>query len=336
MTTTLSSPTPALEPIAAEEHVDCDLCGGRDADTVLPGRWPLLRCRTCALVYTSPRPTPEHFREVYDGSYYTNKPAVAGNPQATRRRIRDLVLRCFWGYPGDLGTLEKVVCRLLLRPLRSRVMPLPFAPQAVVLDVGCGNGAQLAELHRYGYTRLHGVEPSPLAAAHARQASGASIHEGTLESVNLPAGHFDLVILNQALEHVPSPSATLRQVRRVMKPGGSLYLTVPNFGSLESRLFGKDWEALSLPHHFHHFTRATLLHLLRESGFDVRLLRTDSDASVTCASLSAWVTGRAPWLRRLHRAAPWITLPLALAADMSGVGSCLRVVARATAEPSAA
>ena len=69
MTTTLSNPTPAVDPIDqvfTGEHVLCDLCGGHSRDTVIDGRWPLVRCRDCGLVYMNPRPTPAHFNEIYD------------------------------------------------------------------------------------------------------------------------------------------------------------------------------------------------------------------------------------------------------------------------------
>ena len=331
MTTTLSNPTPAVhpvDPVFTGEHVPCDLCGGHSGDTVIDGRWPLVRCRDCDLVYMNPRPTPAHFGEIYDGSYYTNKPAQPTTPTSPRERTRDTVLQCFWGYPGPIAGLKKGLYRLLLRPLRNRVMPVPFSPEASVLDVGCGNGERLAELRRRGHTRLYGVELSARAARLARSASGAEVYEGTLECVHLPAKSFDLVIMNQVLEHVASPSATLLEIRRILRPGGLLYLTVPNYGSVESRLFGESWVALSLPHHLHHFTRDTLLRLLLQTGFEVQLCRTDSYTSTTVASLHAWAANHGGWRRPLTAVPRWVLLPATLICDRLGRGSILRLLAQ--------
>ena len=125
-----------------------------------------------------------------------------------------------------------------------------------------------------------------------------------------------------------SPSATLLEIRRILRPGGLLYLTVPNYGSVESRLFGESWVALSLPHHLHHFTRDTLLRLLLQTGFEARLCRTDSDTSTTVASLHAWAANHGGWRRLLTAVPRWVLLPATLICDRLGRGSILRLLAQ--------
>ena len=156
---------------------------------------------------------------------------------------------------------------------------------------------------------------------------GTDWARGPLETI-LPAARFDLLIMNQVLEHLPRPSQTLREARRVLRPGGLLYLTVPNYGSMESRLFGKDWDALKIPEHLHHYTRATLLRLLDDSGFEIRMCRTDSISAVTLASMRNWSADRAPRCQRWARAVATAIRPAVMLCDVLGQGSILRVLAK--------
>ena len=101
-----------------------------------------------------------------------------------------------------------------------------------VLDYGCGDGALLGALHRGAGRRhydLHGFDPNTLAvelASAALPANGvqATIH-GSLAS--LPAGHFDRVICTEVIEHASDPDALLRELTRVLKPGGRAVVSTP-------------------------------------------------------------------------------------------------------------
>jgi 2-polyprenyl-3-methyl-5-hydroxy-6-metoxy-1,4-benzoquinol methylase len=96
----------------------------------------------------------------------------------------------------------------------------------------------LRQFQKRGW-EAEGTEFSAQSAAHARQLLGVPIHAGDLASANFPKAHFDAVILWHVLEHVPSPAATIREVERILRPGGIFLVGVPNFGSWEARL-GRD------------------------------------------------------------------------------------------------
>lgn len=312
-----------------EASTACRLCGaasGRPALTL--GARRLWTCGGCALVRLDPMPSAAELREVYEGGdYYTTQPPRPRSGLAGR--LQDAVLQAFWGYPGDRSGLQKALLRLLLRPLRTRFMPLPFPGDGPVLDIGCGNGQRLLELQQYGVAALYGVEPTRDAAEQASRHTRADVRACLLEEAGLPRAHFGLVILNQVLEHVPAPPQTLRQIHDLLKPGGRFYLTVPNFGSWEAALAGAHWDGLQLPAHLHHFTRAPLLRALREAGFEIEWVGTDSVADVTRntwkALRRAQAGGAAGWLARW----PWRAVQaLTLLADRCGRGQMLRVVAR--------
>jgi SAM-dependent methyltransferase len=71
------------------------------------------------------------------------------------------------------------------------------------------------------------------------------------------------------LEHLPSPRAGLSQIRQWLRPGGHLFLSVPNLESWDARLFGSRWIGWDAPRHFWLFPRAVLERLFAETGFEV-------------------------------------------------------------------
>ncbi|HUS45859.1 MAG TPA: class I SAM-dependent methyltransferase [Phycisphaerae bacterium] len=84
-----------------------------------------------------------------------------------------------------------------------------------------------------------------------------------------PAASFDVVTMWASIEHVPSPMATLRAIRSLLRPGARLLIACPCFDSLSAQWFGSAWYGLDLPRHLTHFTRASLRRHLEKAGFEV-------------------------------------------------------------------
>ena len=135
-----------------------------------------------------------------------------------------------------------------------------------VLDVGCGRGLLLREFQRCGW-EVQGTEVSHQAANYAREVLGLKVATGDLPNLNLPPNHFDAVTLWHVLEHLPDPRLWLAEVNRILKPGGALFIGVPNFGGWEARLCRDKWFHLDVPRHLTHFTRNSLTVALQDSGF---------------------------------------------------------------------
>lgn len=261
------------------EDVPCDYCGGRDADVLiagrdrahgLPGEFNVVRCRDCGLARTNPRPTAASLAGAYPEAYPEHQATWRAVP-APRGLLRwALVNRA--GYP--LGGLAPRLIRALLSPVTAAVLArrraaayLPFTGEGRLLDFGCGVGRYVARMAAAGW-RAEGIDTSPDAVRLGRQA-GLTLHQGTLPGLDLPAESFDAVTMWQALEHVPSPKATLEAVARLLRPGGRLAVVCPRLDSLDARWFGSCWFALELPRHLWHFTGATLRRHLEAAGFEV-------------------------------------------------------------------
>lgn len=136
-----------------------------------------------------------------------------------------------------------------------------------ILDVGCGSGFFLRALEESKWERF-GVEIGKSASEQAARALGHDhILSGTVFEAGFADAFFDVVSLWSALEHTNEPRANLIEARRIVKPGGTLIVQVPNTASYQARWFGGEWFALDAPRHRYHFSSQTLERLLSETGF---------------------------------------------------------------------
>lgn len=232
----------ALRPVRA-----CALCGSAERSRLFREEpFSVVRCRECGLVYVTPRVPPEHLPALYDASYWRS--------EAPSQR----------GYGDYLGDAP-----LYLRTFRRRMRLLRrFLPETGrALDVGCAAGFFLRVLRERGW-EVHGVEPSPTVALHARREAGLDVHEGGLETAPFPPAHFDLVTFWDVIEHLPEPVEALRRAAGLLRPGGTLVLETQNVESPFARLLGRRWHHYKHLEHLYHFGRGTLPRLLREAGLE--------------------------------------------------------------------
>jgi SAM-dependent methyltransferase len=132
--------------------------------------------------------------------------------------------------------------------------------EARILDVGCGDGFHLVLLHEYGgpQWRLEGVDMSAAAVAQA-VANRVTVHEGSVETLDLDRDAYDLILLIQTIEHLENPAETLAAIRSLLRPGGAVVVVTDNSDSLDARLFrGRYWGGYHFPRHWNLFTRSTL------------------------------------------------------------------------------
>jgi SAM-dependent methyltransferase len=180
-----------------------------------------------------------------------------------------------------------------------------------MLDLGCWVGFLLAEARERGW-EVAGVEPSGFASAFARETLGLPVQRSDLFSADLPAGAFDAVVLGDVIEHLPDPGAALERIGGLLRPGGVLYLALPDAGSRLARGMGRRWWSV-LPTHVQYFTRESLATLLRRHGFEP--LHVATAPKTFSVRYYVWRLGGysplvARWLVRAARAAgvaerPW-------------------------------
>jgi SAM-dependent methyltransferase len=213
--------------------------------------------------------------------------------------------------PGSLRGLSRIFDNRTNGPRRKRLKRHFKGRKIRLLDVGCGDGGLLKHLAWRTDWDLKGVEPNP-AVAEAVRRSGIDVDCGLLHDMHYPAEHFHAVTLTHVIEHVSDPPGLLKEIHRILKPGGMLIVEVPNLRAIERTLLGPYWWGYHLPRHLFHFTQHTLEMLCTSAGFrraGLRYVFTMGSMAWNISILMSHAAGG-----RLRKVAPSNTNPLLLAA----------------------
>jgi len=156
--------------------------------------------------------------------------------------------------------------KLYLEDINNELNFLNSLPGGKILDAGCGLGFLLSGLdpkwERYG------VEVSNFAAKHAK--TFGRIFQGELKDAAFSSKHFDAIVFYHVIEHLDDPLKTLREIRRILRPGGWLVLGTPDFDSGCARLFGSQYRLFHDKTHVSLFTCESMHRLLRDEGFVIK------------------------------------------------------------------
>jgi|694.fasta_scaffold85937_2 SAM-dependent methyltransferase len=220
-----------------EDLQTCELCGSTALGHELAvGQWTLKRCRSCNIVFTSPRLNEVALNRHYKQGYYEGT-AQYFSSQSTP-------------VTADQRALVREVSRLI-----KSVTPSS-------LDIGCGGG-QLVEAFADAGFSATGTEPSE-AACDAAARLGRNVRNADLDSFANES--FDCVTAMHVLEHVSHPRPFLAEVARITKLNGIVVIEVPNYGCKTSRRLGAKWVPLYPDTHLFHYTPETLKNALRDHG----------------------------------------------------------------------
>jgi len=219
-----------------------------------PVEYSLARCTHCDHQSTAPRLSESELPDLY-GTYYPRKAINAQQVahEAAKVTKPQASLRRWWSGTDNQGQYS-------VRAGQS------------MLDVGCGSGCSLLEARALG-AKAFGIEADPNVRPIA-QVLGLSIHFGNLQDEPFPGQRFDLIVMNQVIEHLPDPDAALRQLTHRLASGGRLLLVMPNTESVWKRLFGRRWINWHVPYHQHHFNKKSFIEMAQSCGLKVVRTRT--------------------------------------------------------------
>lgn len=205
----------------------------------------LEKCQDCTLVFMNPRCTPDQLEDIYsvrDEEALIELYEKIATPDVLATYIR------------KLDKIEEHV------PQRGRI-----------LDYACAAGYFFEVAKERGWD-AHGYDIGQWAAKAAKKRGLGNMTVGFDFDEYYPADHFDVVYAAQVFEHLLIPADVLKQLLRVLKPGGLLYIDVPNYNTLPIRLNKDDFMLNEPPQHVNYFTPDTLKKLLVEGGLeDIRL-----------------------------------------------------------------
>jgi SAM-dependent methyltransferase len=318
-----STKVPIATTIAQE--MKCRVCGHSlnafsepmvDTRFGIPDAFAIGACSECGLTQLSPQPDPDNLRSLYERYYNFRGASTESAYTGFRGKFFASRLYKLWLLmDGDISFHRK-------------------RGQGRLLDIGCNEGRSLTIYRSNGFD-AEGLEWNGVAAAAARR-RGFVVHEATVEGLNAP-GAFDVAVLSNVLEHALDPLDMLRQIKRVLRPGGQLWISCPNASSWLRRLFGRYWINWHVPFHLFQFDRQNLRTLLQQSGFEVITIKNATPALwVAQTIISVFAFKRGVPTRALRRPLlvgglilliRLLTFPFLWLANRLGQGDCLVVTA---------
>ncbi len=238
--------------LSPQPHRPCGACGATGSTVwhqqrfIVPDGYPLpaeygvVVCRRCGFVYADPAATQHDYDRFYcEWSKYDDSATATGSGVSTYDAAR-------------LSATATDIARAL--PSRA----------ASILDAGCATGGLLPALCDHGFTAVAGIDPSPRSAAACRE-RGFEAYLGSIGSAPANMPKFDCVVFSHVLEHVYDIPAFFTAARRLLTPGGYLYLETPDATRYVDYLYAPFQEFNT--EHLNHFSPRALENTGRRFGF---------------------------------------------------------------------
>jgi SAM-dependent methyltransferase len=258
------------------EMITCAVCGNSNGNVHFvarevmygcAGEFEYVECSGCGCLQIAK--IPADLSEYYSEDYYSfNMLTEEGRFKQffIRRRAHHLA-----GHRSPIGRLYGRLRPAPLMPAWLKDTGIGFGDE--ILDVGCGSGGDLMQMSYVGFFRLTGIDPFIERDIHYR--NGVVILRRSLAETY---GAYDFIMLHHSLEHMPEQDATLRQLYRLLRPGGQVLVRIPVAGSFAWRKYRTDWVQLDAPRHLHLHTERGLNLLAERAGFGVERVVYDSDS----------------------------------------------------------
>lgn len=232
------------------ELIDCPLCGSKNYNTVFVSQdfrynsspdleFKIVKCEICNFKFLNPRPDEKNIRLFYKTGFHRPGSSFAYT-----------IIRSF----SELFQYE------IIRKIKA------YKKEGKVLDIGCGNGYFLSSLADSGFD-VYGVEPSSEAVSYFPVNVRGRIYKQSLDDCGFEDNFFDCIVMLHSLEHIHNLEKLFDTIKKIMKPRGVLWLSVPNDNFFESKLFGAYYYNLEIPRHLYFFTKKSLNTILEKKDF---------------------------------------------------------------------
>ncbi|KKP69545.1 hypothetical protein A2X44_03360 [candidate division CPR3 bacterium GWF2_35_18] len=217
----------------------CLCCNNSLSEYASIGIYRIQICPICRSGFTFPRQSPDN--EFYPEQYYQGEGVI----QKTLFRIKKL---------------------FIYTPRQKKISK--YKKQGKILDFGCGDGSFLETFSVKRWDR-YGIDAS-LSAYKLSKKRDLKVDCYKSEKLKYADQFFDVITLNHVLEHLEIPEQILKELKRILKDDGILYLELPRFDGFWSRTFKAEWPSnADIPRHLNHFSHRGLILLLEKSGFKV-------------------------------------------------------------------
>lgn len=229
-------------------HIRCPNCDNGDTpEAFVKGHFSYSICPSCDTLFVNPRPNEERLSQ-----FYLRSKAVAASTQS-------------------LLDNEKGRTKHIFIPRAKQILNFLKAEgktSGKLLEVGCSVGTFLHVMKTKSDFSLDGLDPNQKACEVAKKRD-IKVHNTTLEAFAPPRSRYDVVLNFETIEHIFSPYRFLVKVNRIMKRGGYLAFTTPNYHGFDMMVLGKHYKNIHAPCHLNYFNVDSIDLLLKRAGFKV-------------------------------------------------------------------
>lgn len=258
----------------------CPICGAqgigeflRTKDYFLSGEeFTISQCHACGFRFTNPRPEAHTLGKYYESkAYISHSDTKEGLFSSVYQRVRKYTL----------GRKFKLVSK--------------YHRSGTILDIGCATGHFLNLMAQQGW-RTAGIEPDEKTRDRAISEFGLQVFpEAQLEAFEKAS--FDVITMWHVLEHVSELNKRVEQIKKILKPGGTLIIALPNCDAYDAKKYGAFWAGYDLPRHLYHFTPTDVSLLFGNFGFGIdKILPMRFDAFYVSLLSEKYKTGKMRWM----------------------------------------
>ena len=235
--------------------VNCPVCNSLHSRFVLKVKdhsisgdfFDIFECPQCSLRFTHNAPAGDQI-----GPYYQSEDYISHTN--TRK--------------GLVNNLYHIVRNRTLASKFHLIKRSTGLKKGLHLDIGAGTGAFVRYMNQHGW-ESEGIEPDDTARRRAQEH-----HQTSLMSIevfeSLKPARYDAISLWHVLEHVHDLYPYLHRIRDLLKPGGCVFIAVPNYTSYDATKYGAAWAAYDVPRHLYHFSPASMQWLLKAAAFRLK------------------------------------------------------------------
>ncbi len=226
----------------------CPSCGSREnLPLIAVKKWIIARCSNCGLAFTKLQA--RYDLEKFNRSYYSE------DYLSNYENRQDALVKRFLKRLKDTETIKK---------------------GGKLLDVGCSTGLFLRTVQKYSKYKwkLFGIDINRSSIRFAKTKVKASLLCASLHNKKFGGNFFDCVMCFDVLEHDADIRGNLKEIYKILKPGGLLVIQAPNYKSIMTYLCGQNWDWWSVPDHILHFSPPVLSKILVDNGFIAKRLFT--------------------------------------------------------------
>jgi len=229
------------------QTVSCNICQNNEYTIIyragIAQKNQIVKCNSCGLMYVNPRqnkPDVEYIKD-YDPNWFPQR--------ELRQRIEKEAFQI-----RDYNDIK--------------IFLNQYYPQkGTLIEIGSGFGYLLNSLKQDGW-EVKGIEPLQIGCQYTKSEFNIEAIPQTLEDTHLEDNSVDIFVMLHVIEHLADPTATLKEIFRILKPNGLLILETPRYDTVMFKLLGKRERSISCEGHIYFFTTDTIKQITANVGFE--------------------------------------------------------------------